>query len=48
MQRAAEERETVEQMMRAGIDGPVVTTPDRIVPRLLGVTAYVSPASACS
>ena len=41
MQRAAEERETVEQMMRAGIDGPVVTTPDRIVPRLLGVTAYV-------
>ena len=44
MQRASGERGTVEQVMRAGIEGPIVTTPDRIDPRLLGVSAYVKPS----
>ncbi|MBC7843234.1 MAG: M1 family metallopeptidase [Gemmatimonadaceae bacterium] len=44
MQRASGERGTVEQVMRAGVEGPIVTTPDRIDPRLLGVTAYVKPS----
>lgn len=44
MQRAARERGMVEQVMRAGVEGPIVTTPDRIDPRLLGVSAYVKPS----
>ncbi len=44
MERASGERGTVEQVMRAGIEGPIVTTPDRIDPRLLGVSAYVKPS----
>ena len=44
MQRASGERGTVEQVMRAGVEGPIVTTPDRIDPRLLGVSAYVKPS----
>ena len=44
MARAADERGTVEQVMRAGVEGPIVTTPDRINPQLLGVSAYVKPS----
>jgi len=44
MERASQERGTVEQVMRAGIEGPIVTSPDRIDPRLLGVSAYVKPS----
>jgi Peptidase family M1 domain len=44
MARAANERGTVEQVMRAGVEGPIITTPDRIDPRLLGVSAYVKPS----
>jgi hypothetical protein len=44
MQRAATERGTVEQVMRAGVEGAIVTTPDRIDPRLLGISAYVKPS----
>ena len=44
MQRASNERGTVEQVMRAGVEGPIITTPDRIDPRLLGVSAYVKPS----
>ena len=44
MTRAANERGTVEQVMRAGVEGAIVTGPDRIDPRLLGVSAYVKPS----
>ena len=44
MQRASEERGMVEQVMRAGVEGAIVTSPDRIDPRLLGVSAYVKPS----
>jgi len=44
MARAAQERGTVEQVMLAGIEGPIVTTPDQIDQRLLGVSAYVKPS----
>ena len=44
MKRAATERGTVEQVMRAGVEGPIITTPDRIDPRLLGISAYVKPS----
>ncbi len=44
MKRAATERGTVEQVMRAGVEGAIVTTPDRIDPRLLGISAYVKPS----
>jgi hypothetical protein len=44
MARAAEERGTVEQVMRAGVEGAIVTSPDRINPQLLGVSAYVKPS----
>ena len=42
--RAAEERGQVEQVMRAGVEGPIVTGPDRIDPQLLGISAYVKPS----
>ncbi len=45
MKRAAGERENVEQVMRAGIGGPIVMGPDRIDPRLLGISAYVKPSA---
>ena len=44
MKRAATERGTVEQVMRAGVEGAIVTSPDRIDPRLLGISAYVKPS----
>ncbi len=44
MKRAAGERGMVEQVMRAGVEGPIVTTPDRINPQLLGISAYVKPS----
>jgi Peptidase family M1 domain len=44
MERAAEERGTVEQVMKAAVEGPIVTSPDRIDPQLLGVSAYVKPS----
>jgi hypothetical protein len=34
----------VEQVMRAGVEGAIVTTPDRINPQLLGISAYVKPS----
>ena len=45
MKRAAGERSNVEQVMRAGIEGPIVMGPDRIDPRLLGISAYVKPSA---
>jgi len=44
MARAADERGMVQQVMQAGVEGPIVTSPDRIDPRLLGVSAYVKPS----
>ena len=44
MQRAAEERATVEQYMANGVDRPVNINPDRIDPRLLAVSAYYKPS----
>jgi hypothetical protein len=44
LQRASAERENVEMIMRAGVDKPIVTAPDRIDPQLLGVSAYVKPS----
>ena len=44
LQRAAGERGIVEQVMRAGVDGPINVGPDRIDPQLLGVSAYIKPS----
>ncbi|HEY2849299.1 MAG TPA: M1 family metallopeptidase [Gemmatimonadaceae bacterium] len=44
MQRAAEERGEVEQAMKAGEDGPIMTPPDRISEPLLGIAAYIKPS----
>ena len=44
MERAAGERGNVEQVMRAGVEGPIVMGPDRINPQLLGISAYVKPS----
>jgi len=44
LQRAAGERSIVEQVMRAGVDGPINVGPDRIDPQLLGVSAYIKPS----
>ena len=44
LQRASGERGNVEQVMRAGVEGPIVMGPDRIDPRLLGISAYVKPS----
>jgi hypothetical protein len=44
MARAAEERRLVESVMKAGADKPVNINPDRIDPRLLGVSEYVKPS----
>lgn len=43
MARAANDRAQVEVVMTRGIDKPVNIGPDRIDPRLLGLTAYVKP-----
>ncbi|MEO8333446.1 MAG: M1 family metallopeptidase, partial [bacterium] len=44
MQRALGERSIVEQVQKANVDGPIDVAPDRIDPRMLGVTAYVKPS----
>jgi len=44
MQRAASERGQVELVMKADQDGPVMTPPDRIAERLLGIAAYLKPS----
>jgi hypothetical protein len=44
MARAAEERQVIEQVMRAGVDQPVDIAPDRINPRFLGLSAYLKPS----
>ncbi|MDZ4258336.1 MAG: M1 family metallopeptidase, partial [Gemmatimonadales bacterium] len=44
MARAAEERQVIEQVMRAGVDQPVDIAPDRISPRFLGLSAYLKPS----
>ena len=44
MERAASERGQVELVMKADQDGPVMTPPDRIAERLLGIAAYVKPS----
>jgi hypothetical protein len=46
LQRALEERQQVEQVMKANVDGPVNINPDRINPELLGIEAYVKPSVA--
>ncbi len=42
--RAREERELVEQMMKANADQPIDINPDRINPQFLGIAAYVKPS----
>jgi len=44
MKRAYQERWTIENLMRAGYDGPILVGPDRIAPDLLGFAAYVKPS----
>ena len=44
MQRAAQERATVENVMRRGIDEPMIVEPDRVNPGLLGVSNYTKPS----
>jgi hypothetical protein len=46
LHRALDERQQVEQVMKANVDGPVDINPDRIDPRLLGIEAYVKPSVA--
>jgi hypothetical protein len=42
--RALEERQLVEQVMKANADQPIDINPDRINPQLLGISAYVKPS----
>ena len=44
LQRALEERQGVEGAMKAGVDKPIDVMPDRIDPRLLGLSAYTKPS----
>ena len=44
MARAMQERQLVEQVMKANADQPVDIIPDRINPQLLGISAYVKPS----
>lgn len=44
MQRAAQERGIIEQVMRAGVDQPVDIAPDRIAPNFLAIAAYFKPS----
>ena len=44
MQRAASDRDTIEWVMAAGVDQPIMINPDRIDPFLLGISAYVKPS----
>ncbi len=44
LERAKTERGIIEQVMRAGADTPIDIAPDRINPRLLGVSAYLKPS----
>jgi len=43
-QRALEERQLVENAMKANVDVPIDIGPDRIAPRILGLAAYVKPS----
>ncbi|HVA57101.1 MAG: M1 family metallopeptidase [Gemmatimonadaceae bacterium] len=45
-QREAEERQEVEQVMKAGYDTPIDVGPDRINPQLLGINQYVKTSMA--
>jgi hypothetical protein len=44
MQRAAVQRNEIEEVMRAGFDQPIMINPDRINPQLLGISAYDKPS----
>jgi hypothetical protein len=44
MKRALEERQSIEQLMKAQADQPIMVGPDRINPQLLGFQAYVKPS----
>lgn len=44
MARAAQERSTIEQVMKQGYDEPVEINPDRVNPGLLGVLDYLKPS----
>lgn len=44
MARAADERASIEGLMKRGVDKPVDINPDRINPVLLGASAYVKPS----
>lgn len=44
MARAAQERGTIEMVMRAGVDQPIDIAPDRISPNFLGLSAYLKPS----
>jgi hypothetical protein len=44
MARAGEERAQVQSIMQRSLDKPVNINPDRIDPRLLGISAYVKPS----
>lgn len=44
LQRALQERSYVEQAMKAGVDLPLEIHPDRVEPRLLGLSQYVKPS----
>jgi hypothetical protein len=44
MKRSANDRNGIEQEMRAGVDQPVNINPDRIDPNLLGSSAYAKPS----
>jgi hypothetical protein len=42
--RAKQERQLIEQVMKANADQPIDINPDRINPQLLGIAAYVKPS----
>ncbi len=44
MARAKQERDIIEQVMRAGVDKPIDIGPDRINPQFLGIAAYLKPS----
>lgn len=44
MKRASQERQFIENLMRASRDEPIVVGPDRINPQFLGFQAYVKPS----
>ena len=44
MARAHDERQSIENAMKANVDRPIDVAPDRIEPRLLGLNAYSKPS----